>query len=254
MPCYPAVALLLGSAMAAGGAWIRRGTRVLFVVAACAGLICAAILIYVRGIPAPGDISSALSPHPAVYKLSLGHMADLTLESFAYLRPPLLLAAVAFFVGAIGCLCWSGHRAFLSAALMMVLFLHAARIAMVGFDPYLSSRPLAEAIRRAPPGDLIVEGHYYPFSSVFFYLNRGGLLLNGKRMNLEYGANAPGAPHVFIDDAEFARIWNAPARYYLVAGANSEPRLEKLAGHERMNVVARSGGKVALTNQPVGVP
>ena len=28
MPCYPALALLLGSAMAAGGNWIRYGTRV----------------------------------------------------------------------------------------------------------------------------------------------------------------------------------------------------------------------------------
>src|SRR5580692_10230726 len=36
MPCYPALALLLGSAMAAGGVWIRRGTRVLFAVSACA--------------------------------------------------------------------------------------------------------------------------------------------------------------------------------------------------------------------------
>jgi len=30
MPCYPALALLLGSAMAAGGNWIRYGTRVLW--------------------------------------------------------------------------------------------------------------------------------------------------------------------------------------------------------------------------------
>ena len=29
MPCYPALALLLGSAMAADGVWVRRGTRVL---------------------------------------------------------------------------------------------------------------------------------------------------------------------------------------------------------------------------------
>lgn len=29
MPCYPALGLLLGSAMAAGGAWIKRGTRAL---------------------------------------------------------------------------------------------------------------------------------------------------------------------------------------------------------------------------------
>ena len=38
MPCYPALALLLGSAMAAGGDWVRRGTRVLAAIAACAPL------------------------------------------------------------------------------------------------------------------------------------------------------------------------------------------------------------------------
>jgi hypothetical protein len=36
MPCYPALALLLGAAMAMGGNWIRRGTRALSVIAACA--------------------------------------------------------------------------------------------------------------------------------------------------------------------------------------------------------------------------
>src|SRR5271154_227034 len=36
MPCYPALALLLGSAMAMGGGWVRAGTRVLTVVAGCA--------------------------------------------------------------------------------------------------------------------------------------------------------------------------------------------------------------------------
>src|SRR6202163_2340159 len=39
MPCYPALALLLGSAMAAGGDWVRRGTRALAVIAGCAGLV-----------------------------------------------------------------------------------------------------------------------------------------------------------------------------------------------------------------------
>ena len=37
MPCYPALALLLGSAMAMEGNWIRRGTRALSVLAACLG-------------------------------------------------------------------------------------------------------------------------------------------------------------------------------------------------------------------------
>ena len=62
-----------------------------------------------------------------------------------------------------------GQRAFLAAALMMVLFFQAARLALAVFDPYMSSRPLAEALLRAPEGKLITEGHYYPFPSVFFY-------------------------------------------------------------------------------------
>ena len=74
---------------------------------------------------------------------------------------------------------------------MMVLFLHAARLAMVVFDPYLSSRPLAEALLKAPPGELIEDNAYYTFSSVFFYANRRGLLLNGRQTNLEYGSYAP---------------------------------------------------------------
>lgn len=249
MPCYPALALLLGSAMAMGGDWIPRGSRVLFAVTACAAIVCAAIFFHVRHLPTPGDISNALVPHPGAYKLSLGHMEDLTLDSFAYLRLPLVVASLAFLAGALGNLRWTGQRAFLVTALMMVAFFHAARLAMVVFDPYLSSRPLAEAIRKGPEGGMIVQGHYYPFSSVFFYLNRDGLLLNGRRHNLEYGAAAPQAPAVFIDETQLHDRWLAGERYYLVVKENVIPMLERLVGQERLNVVAVSGGKVVLTNQ-----
>lgn len=96
MPCYPALALLLGSAMAAEGAWIHRGTRALGGIAALAGLSAVVIAIAVRHLPTPGDISTALSRHPSAYTLSLGHMLDLTFDSFAYLRLPLWLAGAAF--------------------------------------------------------------------------------------------------------------------------------------------------------------
>src|SRR5690349_14629724 len=168
MPCYPALALLLASALAIGGIWVTRGTRALCAACACAAIAALAILIHVRGIPAPGDISSALSHHPKAYTLSLGHMEDLTLDSFAYLRLPLALAGVAFLVGALGTFRAKSHRAFWAAAVMMVIFFHAARQAMVVFDPYLSSRRLANALMRAPKGQLIAEGFYYQFSSVFF--------------------------------------------------------------------------------------
>lgn len=250
MPCYPALALLLGSAMADCGAWVRRGSRVLFVVTACAGVACVAIFLHVRQLPTPGDISMALAPHPGAYTLSLGHMQDLTLESFAYLRFPLVLASIAFLVGALGNLRWTGQRAFLGAALMMVLFLQAARIAMVRFDSYLSSKPLADAIRNGPDGGLITQGHYYPFSSIFFYLNRDGLLLNGRRLNLEYGAAAPGAPDVFIDKQQLHERWLTSERYYLALKGDQIPAFEELMGGERLNVVADSGGKLVLTNQP----
>jgi 4-amino-4-deoxy-L-arabinose transferase-like glycosyltransferase len=251
MPCYPALALLLGSAMATEGVWIRRGTRLLSVIAASAGLLTLTLFFLTRNIPATGDISQALSQHPGAYKLSLGHMQDLTLPSFAYLRLPLLMAAIAFCIGALATWRWTTQRAFLAAALMMVLFFHAARLAMAVFDPYMSSRPLAQAILKSPEGTLIVDHHYYTFSSIFFYLNRTALLRNGRFYNLEYGAYAPSAPDVFIDDSQFKDLWLKPERSYIVAKQSVVPELESLVGAARLNLVAASGGKVVLTNRPL---
>jgi 4-amino-4-deoxy-L-arabinose transferase-like glycosyltransferase len=251
MPCYPALALLLGSAMAAEGVWVRRGTRVIAVIAGCVAVALIAILVLVWNVPAPGDISTALSQRPGTYTLSLSHMEDLTLASFAYLRLPLALAAIAFLAGALGTLRAIGQRAFVAAAVMMVLFFQAARLAMVVFDPYLSSRPLAEALQRAPEGKLIVDHHYYTFSSVFFYTNRTALLLNGRFNNLVYGSYAPGAPDVFIDDAQWKNMWLGADRCYVVASDYAVPRFEKLVGKAALHVVAASGGKVVLSNRPM---
>jgi len=251
MPIYPALALLLGSAMAMGGVWVRRGTRVLAAIAGCAAIAAMAILFHVRGLPTPGDISAALVPHPGAYKLSLGHMEDLTLDSFAYLRLPLLVAGCAFLLGALGSLLLAGERAFLAVALMMVLFFQAARLAMVVFDPFLSSRPLAQALENSPPGTLVAEGFYYKFSSVFFYTNRTGLLISDNRANLEYGSNAPGAPPVFIDNQQFKELWFSPGRVYLLAAESDLRKYEALAGGSPFETVAVSGGKALLTNHPL---
>jgi 4-amino-4-deoxy-L-arabinose transferase-like glycosyltransferase len=252
MPCYPALALLLGSAMALGGNSVRLGTRVISAVAGCAAVAAIVLLILVRHVPTPGDISTALNQRPGTYTLSLGHMGDLTIPAFAYLRAPLAVAAAAFLIGALGTLRATGRRAFLAAALMMVLFFHAARLALIVFDPYLSSRPLAEALERGPAGKLIIDHHYYTFSSIFFYTNRSALLLNGRFNNLVYGSYAPGAPDVFIDDRQWKNMWLGPERCYLVASDFALPRLETLVGKAVLYVVAASGGKVVLTNQPAG--
>lgn len=247
MPIYPALALLLGCAMDNEGKLITAGSRTIAVISTAAAAVIAAILFAVRHVPATGDISSALQQHPESYTLSLGHMGDLTLQSFAYLRGPLIVAGIAFLVGAAGG--WlRGRRAFIALAAMMVLFLHASRMALVVFDPYLSSRPIAEALLHAPQGQLIVDGAYYPFSSVLFYSNRSALLLNGRVNNLEYGSYAPGSPAVFIDDAAFIRLWSGTIRYYLVTDSSGFARLSALAGPARLHQIAESGGKFLFSN------
>ena len=100
MPVYPALALLIGCVMAEAGGWKRIAFRSIGVIAGVAAMAIATILWHVWTLPTPGDISNALTQHPDAYTLSLGHMGDLTLESFAYLRMPLVLAGIAFRVAA----------------------------------------------------------------------------------------------------------------------------------------------------------
>jgi hypothetical protein len=175
-------------------------------------------------------------------------MADLTFSAFAYLRLPLAIAGVATLLGALGAWFLPFRRAVWALALMMALFFQAARAALVVFDPYLSSRPLAEALNQAPQGDLIVDDQYYTFSSVFFYTHRTALLLNGRVNNLEYGSYRPGAPQMFIKDPDLPALWNSNRRYFLVAENPQLPRLRKLLGDDRLQEVATAGGKTLWTN------
>jgi hypothetical protein len=250
MPVYPALALLLGSAMAGDGKWLRIGTRALGVVSGLTFLTIAAILYAVRGVATPGDISHALQQHPEAYTLSLGHLGDLTISSFAYLRVPLVVAGLAFLVGALSAALLRRRRAFLGFAMMMVVFLHASRLALVTFDPYLSSRPLADALLRAPAGRLILNGQYYSFSSVFFYTDRTALLLNGRVNNLEYGSYSPGSPGVFINDTEFVTLWSKPERSYVLSDHEDVPHLTALVDSGQLHRIAESGGKLLFVNHP----
>ena len=250
MPLYPALALLLGSAMDTENSWVRAGTKVLGAVSALCAVAVFTLLFLVRHAQAPGDISRALEQHPEAYTLSLGHMGDLTLRSFAYLKLPLLIAGLAFLVGAISALTMKSRRVYLAVALMMVLFFHAARNALVDFDPYLSSRPLAESLLHAPAGQLILNGQYYSFSSVFFYTNRSALLWNGRVNNLEYGSYAPGSPDVFLDDPQFLSKWSAGSRCYVLSDGDGISHLRALVNPTQLHLVAESGGKTLYSNLP----
>jgi 4-amino-4-deoxy-L-arabinose transferase-like glycosyltransferase len=252
MPIYPALALLLGCGIAASENSIRGGARTVAVIAALAALAIGTILYMVHGVPTPGDISAALSTKQTeTYTLSMGHMGDLTIASFAYLRLPLVVAGIAFLIGAVGAFRLRGDRAILAMAVMMVLFFQAARLALVVFDPFMSSRPIAEVLKRSPQGTLITQGVHNGLSSVFFYGEDKALMWNGRYFNLEYGSYAPDAPQNFIDDADLARIWAEPQRYYLVLRDETVPHLLQVIPHERLHLVASIGAKSLYSNQSV---
>lgn len=253
MPIYPAVALLIGCILRSGRRLVGMATGGLLclTVALSAALFC--ILAAVRHTSSKGDISQALNQHPEMYTLSLGHMGDLTMQAFAHLKLPLVIAALAF------ALCAAGLAAFrrntqqtvLVLAASMVLFFQASRLALVRFDSYLGSYPLAEALRDHPPGLLIEANSYYAFSSVFFYADRTALLLNGRNNNLEYGSYAPGAPMVFIDDRQFSALWKEPRLCYLLAYGSEIPHLRSVVGHEALYIVAVNSDNYLLSNQRI---
>ncbi len=250
MPAYPAFALLLGLVVAQAQGWTARLSRVVSIVAAVACVAAAGLLAAVWRTPAPGDISRSLTQNPELYTLSLGHMGDLTLASFAYLKLPLAVAALAFAIGAAACWRTRPRATWLGAAVMMVLFLNAARLAMQVFDPYLSSYPIAARLRQSPKGTVIFGDQYYVFSSVFFYAELGrALLWRGRYHNLEYGSYAPGAPDVFLDDAELKAEWEKPQLAWLVVEGPKLRTIESLLGSGRVHRVLESGGKYLLANR-----
>jgi 4-amino-4-deoxy-L-arabinose transferase-like glycosyltransferase len=249
MPCYPALAMLLAGAMATGNRSLAIGGKILGGLCVVLSLAMLVVFFQVRDLATPGDIATALNQNPELYTLSLGHMADLTFSAMAYLKWPLLVAAVAFLLGGLATFFLKNRARFLATAAMMVLFFQAARMALVVFDPYLGSRSLAEAFKQAPAGTPIFDNQYYAFSSVFFYANTRGLLLNGRVNNLEYGSYAPNAPQVFIDDAKFAELWRSSARYYLFVEGPAVKRIESLVGRQALRQVSAAGGKFLFTNQ-----
>jgi 4-amino-4-deoxy-L-arabinose transferase-like glycosyltransferase len=251
MPIYPAMALLLGSAIAEGRC-LRVSSRVLIATFATLSLAMIVVLALVARTRAEGDIAQALVQHPEMYTLSMGHMGDLTLPAFAYLKLPLGLAALALGLGAAGLILGrrSIDRTVAALAIAMIVFFQASRIALTRFDAYLGSYPLAQRLMQSPPGQLIEADAYYAFSSVFFYTNRQSLLWNGRSNNLEYGSYAPNAPQVFIDDSGLTQRWRSSERYYLLTYGSDLPHLEDLVGKANLHKVAESSGNFLLCNQP----
>ena len=251
LPAYAPAMLLLASAASSSATLVRLSARAAATVYGCA-LVAALVVLFAAGEPPnEGDIASALTSNPDAYTLALGHFNDLTLSAFSYLRGPLALAAVAFAGGALGGWLLRQRWALGALACAALLFLQAAHWAMGAFDPYLSSRPLADAYLRSPPGQLVLDHEYYAFSSLAYYTNQPVLLLNGRKNNIEYGSNAPGAPDVFLGDSDLHELWDQQRTVYLATYEEDRGRFIRLLGPNRVHTVAAAGGKVLLANRTV---
>ena len=105
----------------------------------------------------------------------MSHFFDLTGPSFAALRLPAVLAAVALLMGpAVGWLLRLAAQApgrHLSAGPHLAVFLVAAHIAFARFEPMLSSKQLADTIlaKGSPADTFIIYGEQSDASSVIFY-------------------------------------------------------------------------------------
>ncbi len=198
-----------------------------------------------RHLPYVADIGDLLA-HRSVgaYTLSMSHFFDLTGPSFAALRLPAGLAALAFAFGPT--IAWwlrTKRRHFaatLALALTSTVFLIAAHIAFVRFEPMLSSQDLAEKIEEleddgniARENQLILYGDQAYGSSILFYLGRSGLLVNGRTSSMMFGSTFPDAPPIFIDDAGLLRIWGKGERKILFVPLEKRDDVDHLLGPTR---------------------
>jgi hypothetical protein len=186
------------------------------------------------------------------YTLSMSHFFDLTTESFAALRAPAALAAIAFGIGPLVALMLRLKRRHIAATwavgATMVLFLFAAHLALMRFEPYLSSKPLAEAVaREAQPDDkIMIYGDQAYGSSLLFYLQRPVYLINGRTTSMAFGSQYPDAPKIFLDNASLEQAWSGSERVFLFVPP--ERATDVTAMLPGAKVFAQSSGKRILTN------
>jgi hypothetical protein len=286
-PTYPALLMLIAGGLSVieesqsdgrrGSSGWLSGAHVFFLVA---GLAAAALLGWglwqSRHLPFVADIGTLLA-HRGVggYTLSMSHFFDLTGPSFAALRLPAMMAAVAFFLGPLAA--WrlrrKGHafEATVSVAFTMAVVLIAAHIALVCFEPMLSSRAMAHTINRitAAPANanarLMLYGDQADGSSIIFYTRRPALLFHGATeyfspdptthgqmfgSSMIWGADYPDASHIFLSDADLLPLWGAGPRKLLFVPGDFHDHVQTLL-QGRLFPVQELSDKTLYTDRPL---
>jgi len=132
----------------------------------------------------------------------------------------------------------------------MAIFLIAAHIALVRFDPYLGSKVIARdlAPQLRPDDRVMIYGDQAYGSSLLFYLKRPIELVNGRTTSMWFGSTYPDAPHIWIDDSALRQAWNSPTRVFLFVPAHERAHVEQtLPGSKQ--VVSEHSGKIVYSNR-----
>jgi len=249
-------------------AWLTNAQAVFAII----GILVAAALGWglwdSRALPFVPDIGTLLA-HRAVgnYTLSMSHFFDLTGPSFAALRLPASLAAIAFLIGpSIG---WLLRRrgknlaSTISIALTSAIFLIAAHIAFARFSPMLSSERMAETIlhRGSPSDTFIIMGEQSDASSVIFYTHnffhgKPALLIlprcgqHGEGSTLLWGSCYTDSPNIFLSDQQLSKTWGTGNRKWLFAQDPNQLKAERLL-NGRLYLVQTVADKDLWTDRPL---
>jgi len=234
--------------------WLVWTSGVLALLCIASAAVLAAGLWSSRNLPFVPDIGTVLAkPNLQAETLSMGHMLDLTGESFAALRLPAILAAIVLLIGP-ACAFWLRQRgkqvaATWATAATMAVFLIAAHIALVRFDPFLGSRSMAREIapELRPDDRVMIYGDQSFGSSLLFYLRRPIELVNGNTTSMWWGATYPDAPQIFIDDQQLLQVWDSRQRVYLFVPQHERGKVEALLPGP-LHVASEVSGKVIFVN------
>ncbi|MGA7158603.1 MAG: glycosyl transferase [Acidobacteriaceae bacterium] len=248
---------------------LRRALTFTFAAYTTLGLAISAALAYglysARNLPFVPDIGELLA-HRDVgdYTLSMSHFFDLTGHSFAALRLPASLALIAFLIGPAIAWIFYHRRKFLSAILAMAatstVFLVAAHIAFIRFNPMLSSVNFARTIltlerthQIAPNPTILIFGDQAFGSSIPFYLDRRVDLVNGRTTSMYFGSTFPDAPPIFLTSAQLAAEWGQGPRKILFVPLEKRDEVDQLLGTHQI-ILQQTSGKALITDRPLNNP
>lgn len=264
-PAYLALLLLLADGVARceqaecesgkRAGWLTSSAGFLTVIGIVASAMLVVGLWQSRRLPFEPDIGRLLNEQDTnAYTLSTSHMLDLSYASFAALRLPAALAAVALLVAPLTSFILRLRRRHYAAtwtlAAGMAVFLVAAHIALGRFGPYLSSKQLAQGIAaRAQPEDkVMIYGDQAFGSSLLFYLRRPIELVEGRTTSMWFGSTFADAPKIYLGDADLQRDWAESGRVFLFVPPHQKARVDGLLPEKF--VVAEVSGKYVYSNRP----